>query len=135
MSKRTSSGLTGVATAEILKELTRRRRGLGTLQRKRARLAARLHAVEAQIAALGGDGRAGAAGRGRRGGRPRNSMSLVEALSGALKGKTMSVQEAMDAVQRAGYKTTSPSFRVIVNQALIASGKFRRVSRGKYTAK
>lgn len=135
MPNRTGGGLTGVATSDILKELGRRRRGLATLQRKRARLAARLRVVDAQISALGGQVQSGAAGEGRPGRRAKNSMSLVEALSGVLKGKTLSVQESMDAVRRAGYKTTSPSFRVIVNQALIASGKFRRVSRGKYTAK
>lgn len=47
----------------------------------------------------------------------------------------MSVTEVAEAVQRQGYKTTSPSFRTIVNQTLINSGKFRPVSRGQYTAK
>jgi hypothetical protein len=62
-------------------------------------------------------------------------MNLIEALGKVLDGKTMSVTEVSEAVQKAGYKTTSPSFRTIVNQTLINSGKFKRVERGKYTAK
>ena len=88
---------------------------------------AKLREVEAQIDAMG------ASGGGRR--RPKNDMNLVEALSKALDGKTMSVTEVAEAVQRQGYRTSSPSFRTIVNQTLINSGKFKRVSRGQYTLK
>lgn len=73
--------------------------------------------------------------RGRRPGR-RNASSLVESLRGVLSGKTMSVSEVAEQVQKAGYKTTSPNFRTIVNQALLANkNTFRKVSRGQYTAK
>jgi len=106
--------------------------------RTRKRLLTKLHRIEADIAAAGGPagrGRAGAGMRsfGRR--RPRNEGTLVDALSKVLSGKTMSVTEVAAAVQRAGYRTTSPAFRTIVNQTLINSGKFKRVSRGQYTAK
>jgi len=53
----------------------------------------------------------------------------------SVNGKTMGVSDVAGAVQKAGYRTSSPSFRTIVNQALIASGKFKRVGRGQYTAK
>ena len=70
---------------------------------------------------------------GRR--RPQNATNLVEALSKVLTEKVMSVTDVTEAVQKAGYQTTSPNFRTIVNQALIASGKFKRMGRGQYTAK
>ena len=75
---------------------------------------------------------------GRRG-RPKGSgggKSLVQSLHGVLRGKTMGVAEVSDAVQAAGYKTSSANFRTIVNQALINNpDKFRKVARGQYTSK
>ena len=42
-------------------------------------------------------------------------------------------ERAVDAVQRNGYRTTSPNFRTIVNQTLIKhTDRFKRVSRGQY---
>ena len=76
---------------------------------------------------------AGAPGARRR--RPKNEMNLVEALRATLSGAQMTVTEAAEAVQANGYRTSSPNFRTIVNQTLINSGKFKRVSRGVYTAK
>lgn len=68
--------------------------------------------------------------------RHRNDSNLVEALQHVLSGKTMGVTEAAAAVQAAGYKTTSPNFRTIVNQTLIKHPKtFPKQGRGKYTAK
>jgi hypothetical protein len=80
----------------------------------------------------------GAAGKlsGTRRGRGSNKQSLVSALHSALGGRTLSVAEMADAVQKSGYKTTSPNFRTIVNAALITNpDKFKRVARGQYTAK
>ena len=62
-------------------------------------------------------------------------MSLVDALAKVLKGKTMGVAEAGEAVKRVGYKTNAANFRTMVNIALIKGGKFKRVDRGQYTAK
>ena len=114
--------------AEIARELRRRERRVGALERKRARWARKIDALDAQIAAMGGK-----AGRRAGGGRARNKRTLVEALAATLKGKTLGVTEAAAAVQRRGYRTNSPNFRTIVNQALIANKVFRRVGRGKYT--
>ena len=61
-------------------------------------------------------------------------MTLVAALSKALKRKTLGVAGAVAAVRRSGYRTTSSSFRTQVNIALI-KGPFRRVGRGEYTAR
>ena len=49
--------------------------------------------------------------------------------------QAMSVFEAADAVLKAGYRTTSPSFRQIVNITLIRSGGFERVGSGRYRVK
>jgi len=74
-------------------------------------------------------------GTGKRG-RPRNQSNLVEALRKTLDGKVMSVTDAAKAVQEAGYKTTSPNFPTIVNQALIKNPEaFEKKARGQYTAK
>lgn len=67
--------------------------------------------------------------------RPRNDLNLLEALKRAMGNKTMSVTEAADAVLKAGYSTTSSSFRQIVNITLIRSGAFARVDRGRYRLK
>ncbi|TVQ32770.1 MAG: hypothetical protein EA376_05255 [Phycisphaeraceae bacterium] len=142
--------LNKVSTDKLQNELRRRARGMQTLQKKRERLIQQIQEIDAEIESIGGEaflaaaakrgrpaGRAGASGRARGGSRrrPRNEMNLVDALSKLLANKTMSVTEAAEAVQQAGYKTTSSSFRTIVNQTLINSGNFKRVSRGKYTAK
>lgn len=88
-------------------------------------------------AGSGGGGAAAAPARRASGGkRPRNATNLVEALRQVLTGKTLSVTDVAQAVQDAGYKTVSPNFRTIVNQALITNrGTFTKVSRGMYTAK
>lgn len=68
--------------------------------------------------------------------RHRNESNLVEALQQVLAGKVMGVTEVAKAVQEAGYKTTSPNFRTIVNQTLIKNPQaFTKQGRGLYTAK
>ncbi|MDX2116285.1 MAG: hypothetical protein SFZ24_11800 [Planctomycetota bacterium] len=136
MAKRSS--LDTLSIADLQRELRRRERTAGRavqkLERKRARLVDQLSEIDAQIAQLGG----GRRGRSADGGgrlRPRNDSNLVEALAKVLASATMSVTEVAEAVQRAGYQTTSPNFRTIVNQALIKDKRFKRVGRGKYTVK
>jgi hypothetical protein len=134
MAKRSTGGLAGVSVSDLRRELAKRGRRVGTLERKRDRLLAKVHALNTQIGEFGGATRAMAAAAGGRT-RPRNEANLVESLQKVLTDKTMSVTEVSEAVQKAGYATTSPNFRTIVNQALIASGKFKRMGRGLYTAK
>ena len=67
--------------------------------------------------------------------RPRNEDNLVQTLKRVLSHKPLSVTEAAEAALKAGYRTTSPSFRQIVNSALIRSGEFERVVRGQYRVK
>ena len=48
----------------------------------------------------------------------------------------MSVPDIVEGVQAAGYKSSSPNFRGIVNQTLIKERKkFQSVSRGVYAMK
>jgi hypothetical protein len=59
----------------------------------------------------------------------------VDALERALTGKTMSVTDVAEAVQKAGYRTNSSHFRTQVNIALSKDPRFKRVGRGQYTVK
>jgi hypothetical protein len=122
--------LANVSSAVIEFELRRRKRTLATLERSREHLAAKLGALDRQIELLGG----AANGRATRGPRPRNAMSLAEALANVLKDKPMTVVEAAEAVRKSGYRTTSQDFRTQVNIALIKGG-FKRVGRGQYATK
>ncbi|MFN0011993.1 MAG: hypothetical protein ACKVS8_10155 [Phycisphaerales bacterium] len=134
-----SSALSSLSVGELQREISKRQRSVGVLQRKRAKLMKRVDAIDAQIAANGGPARAGrrpGSGLGMGAAtRANNAMNLVESLARALKGKTMSVTEVSEVVQKAGYSTYSPNFRTIVNAALLKEKKrFKRVGRGQYTA-
>lgn len=129
-----SRGLSGLSIQDLHREIRARQRRVVKLQRTRARLERRLDAVDAEIALSGGGGgRRGGTGMGART-RARNKLNLVGALGEVLKGKTMSVTDVADAVRRAGYHTTSPNFRTMVNAALLKKKYFKRISRGQYTA-
>lgn len=121
------SNLTDMSITELQSEIRRREKAARSLQRRRQKLLQQLADIDAEIAAhgamIGGGGR-----------RARNDSNLPDALVQTLTGKTMSVTEAAEAVQKAGYITTSPNFRTIVNQALIRDKRFKRVGRGQYTA-
>lgn len=130
------SSLSGLSFEDLQREMRKRQRKIGPLMKRRASTAAKLARLDAEIAALGGT--PGSARGARVGGRtrPRNATNLVEALKKVLTDKTMSVTDVGEAVQKAGYKTTSPFFRTIVNQTLIKyKNVFKRVGRGQYTAK
>ena len=141
------SAIARIATADLRRELERRQGMLAELVKQRDELTAELAELEAVFghAPSGANGKRGPGrprgpvgrprGAGRRG-RGRNASSLVESLHGVLNGKTMSVADVSDAVQKAGYHTTSANFRTIVNQALIANPKsFKKVARGQYTSR
>lgn len=129
MARRSSgSSLSSLPIAQLQAELRRRQRGVGSLIRRRDKLAAKLAALNEQISAAGGSG-------GGMRVRPQNATNLVEALCKVLDGKTMGVTEVADAVRKAGYNTNAANFRTIVNQALIKhKNKFKKVDRGQYTA-
>ena len=136
MTKKTLNKLT---TDDLQAELKRRERAARQLATRREKLVAQIDEIDAELASFGYEvtdaprGRRGSSGRGSR---PRNEMSLVEALAKALKGKTMGVSEAADAAAALGYKSTSANFRNIVNQTLLKHpDHFKKVERGQYTAK
>ena len=136
---RGTRGLSSATLAQLHREIERR---VKKLEERRDALLAELDEVEQEITAMGGNtarvsrSRTATGGRGRGGGRGKNAMNLVDSLQKLLKNQTMSVTEMSDAVQKAGYKTSSPNFRTIVNQTLIKNPKvFKRVGRGQYTAK
>ncbi len=125
----TKSSLADLSVADLQLELHRRQRDVSKLVRRRDKLAAELAELNAQIAGLGG-----AAGGLTPTGRTRNAMTLPDALHEVLQGRTMSVTEAADAVRAAGYHSTAANFRTMVNQALLKDKRFKKVSRGQYTA-
>ncbi|HEX4123316.1 MAG TPA: hypothetical protein VHY37_01215, partial [Tepidisphaeraceae bacterium] len=110
--------------------LLARKSEVAKLHKQRADLAKKLAQVDQKLSRI--DGTVASRGRGavavKRGGRKRakNAKSLADMINDALSkiGKAMSVGDIMEAVQDAGYRTTSPSFRGIVNQTLIKDKRF-----------
>ena len=130
--------------AELKKEIEAKEGQLKKFKVKRTTLTKRLGKLDKQIAQLGGEAvpskKAGKKNAKRKVAkkqkRAKNKVSLKDALVKALAGKKgMTVGEAMDAVLASGYKTTSKSFRQIVNQTLILNKQFKNVERGKYALK
>lgn len=107
-----------------------RKSQLSTLQKQRQKLQQQLDGVDRQIASLGG-------ARMRNGGRARNAQSLVATLETVLRdsGKPMKVGDIVNAVQKAGYQSSSANFRGIVNQTLIKEKQFNSAARGLYQLK
>ncbi|MEO1717371.1 MAG: hypothetical protein AAFR76_09695 [Planctomycetota bacterium] len=122
-----------MSSAALQAELARRQRQASNLLKKRDRLREQLAAIESEIAEMGATAVVGVE-PGRK--RARNAESLVDAMRRVLTGTELTVTELSDAVQAAGYVTTSPNFRTIVNQTLIKYPKmFKRVARGVYTSR
>lgn len=93
--------------------ISKRRRDLAKLMKKRQKIERKLEAVDQQIVSLGGTGAA-------RGSRAKIDVSLAEAITGVLKkaGGALSVDEITEKVLATGYRSNSPKFRSIVNQNL-----------------
>lgn len=124
-----AADVAGMSVAELQAELRRRQRGVAKLERRREKLMAELAQINNEISDLGGS-----TGGFTPGGRARNSMTLPDALAKVLSGVTMSVTEAAEAVKAAGYQSNAENFRTMVNQALLKDSRFKKVSRGRYTA-
>ncbi|MEL6798163.1 MAG: hypothetical protein AAFO89_15250 [Planctomycetota bacterium] len=122
-----------MSSAALQAELARRQRQASNLLKKRDRLREQLAEIESEIAEMGATAVVGVE-PGRK--RARNAESLVDAMRRVLTGTELTVTELSEAVQAAGYVTTSPNFRTIVNQTLIKYPKmFKRVARGVYSAR
>ncbi len=134
-----SASLQRVSTDVLMREVARRERQAGKLAEERERLLARIEEIDAELSALGDAPIAARTMRvskkrgGKRGPRPKNSMTLEEAIVKTLNGKTMGVTEIAQAVLKSGYKTNAENFRTMVNQTLLRSDRIKKVARGKYT--
>lgn len=125
-----TASLRAIPAASLQAELKARRKLGERLLKKRDKLLVRANELNKQIAALGLS-----PGKPEGGKRFRNEQTLPEALTALLKGRTMSVSEAAEAVQKAGYRTTSSNFRTMVNIQLVNKDRFKKVSRGRYTSR
>lgn len=137
---------TPMSVNELKRLLEKRQREVRRLTAQHALLIKKAGVIEAQIAQLtGGQAASGVATRktaerkgkkmGKRG-YARNATTLLEALKKVVhKDKPQSVMELAKAAQKAGYKSTSSSFRTIVNQTLLKHPEiFKKAAFGKYIA-
>jgi copper chaperone CopZ len=142
--------LKSVSTAELRRELARREKGARKLSVRRAALARKLAALDAELSDLGhvagkrrgrppgrGKGKARGKAGGKRGGagrkRARNAVSLPEVIAKVVKvGSTVAPAEIVGKVRKAGYKSTAAHFGMMVSNALSKDPRFKRVSRGQY---
>ena len=134
------SSLASYSLSQLERIMEKKRRDLMDLGRERAALQKKLDAVDERIRQIGGGNGffGGVGGGGGRGGRrARNEKSLVEVMAEVLGrfGKAMKVSDIADAVQSAGYRSSSPNFRSIVNQQLIKDKRFTSAERGFYQLK
>lgn len=130
------SALAKMTIGQLQAEVVRRQKNLSRLRKKRAGLVKQLDGIAKEIAEAIGKARKKQVKKvpaKRKVKRAKNKMSLVEALAGVLKGKSgVAITEAVAGVLAAGYKSTSKEFKLIVNQTLSKSPKFRKVARGVY---
>jgi septal ring factor EnvC (AmiA/AmiB activator) len=141
-----------LSNAELVAELRRRQKKLPKLQNLAAQLEQKLAAVRAEIAALSGalapvsandsahnQHRTPAATleNAKPVRRPRNKMSLAEALISVLdKNEPKSVKTIIAEIKASGYKTTSANFDTIVHQTIARERKrIEKVGRGLYKLK
>lgn len=125
--------LAGMTISRLESMLNQQRSKKKDLLRERNKLLTQLDKLDRQIASVDGAG-----GGVSSSGRARNPMSLVATLESVLEKapKGLSVSDILDAVQSAGYKSSSPNFRGIINQTLIKERKkFVAVERGVYALK
>jgi septal ring factor EnvC (AmiA/AmiB activator) len=124
--------MAGLTISRLESMLNQQRTKKKDLLKERTRLQSQLEKLDRQIAALDGAGGVSSSGRAR------NTLSLVATLESVLEKqpKGMSVSAILEAVQAAGYKSSSPNFRGIINQTLIKERKkFNAISRGVYAIK
>lgn len=127
--------MAGLTISRLEAMLNQQRAKKKELLRERSKLQTQLDKLDRQIAGLDGGSGGGLGGGGMR---ARNAKSLVDTLTEVLEKnpKGLGIAEIVDGVQAAGYRSSSPNFRGIVNQTLIKERKkFAAVSRGVYTVK
>lgn len=113
----------------------------GEFESWREALEKELADIEAEISALEGAYRNGLIPRHvNRSAAARTRSTSLQPLNATLqkllKGRTMSVTEAAEAVRKSGYKSNAANFTSVVNLTLLKrKDLFKRVGRGQYTAK
>jgi len=124
---------TNLSLVQLQQFMEVRRHELVKLRRKRAAAQREVDVLDRQIDRIEG----GLGGRRGGNGRARNEKSLNDTIEQVLKGsgKPMKVADIVDAVQRAGYRSSSANFRGIVNQMLIKDKRFTASERGMYHLK
>jgi hypothetical protein len=134
------SALDSMNIGQLQELLLARKSEVSKLHKHRAELAKKLAKIDTKLGRIDGSvglrSRVGAplpAGRKR----AKNPKSLADMIHDALaNGKPAGVGDIMEAVQDAGYHTTSASFRGIVNQTLIKDKRFTSSGeRGMYQLK
>jgi len=122
---------------DLQREIARRKKALPKLEKRRKKLLAALADLDEQMAQWQGAPAAKVSRRRvKRGRRSKNEVSLTDRLITALKGgRAMSISDLMAAAMKAGHKTTSKNFRLLVNQTLSRGKMFRGAGRGKYALK
>ena len=128
--------LSDMTLDQLYKEIQRRLRVLPKLIARRDELNGQIAELESLAKAVESRRPARKAKPGLRAKRYRNKTSLPEVIAAVLKGKeAMGVGDIAQAVRQAGYRSTSKSFRSLVNKALITDKRFRNVRRGRYAMK
>ena len=118
---------------DLERVLNDRKRLLEKLMKKRAKAQLKVDAIDSEISKVSG-GAISLGGRGT-GSRAHNDRPLPDYIEEVLgkNGKPMKVGDIVAAVQSAGYKSNSKSFKNIVNQQLIKERKrFAQIDRGLY---
>jgi hypothetical protein len=148
---RRAMSLSLLSTRDIQAEIDRRQAEAEAIRSQRDAIARQIAELDRRIGDLGGDLRRGT---GKRRGRRRGSTNkvngtrtgkgsrrgrrggLADVLHRLLQGRTLSVPEMAAAAKKAGHKTKSKNFNTVVGLTLINhKNRFKRVSRGQYTAR
>jgi len=130
------------SVAQLRKELEDKERQVERLKTKRAKVAGELERLDKEIARLSGKTAAGGKSTGKkratkkRRRRPKNKAGLADTLAKVLKGKKgVSIEDAVNLVQKAGYKSNSKNLRGLVRQRLSGDDRFKSVGHGVYVLK
>jgi hypothetical protein len=132
--------LARVLIEELKKEIVRRQRVIPKLLAMRDALDRKIAELQDLIgppaASKKPAARKPAKRRARKAMRAARAGSLAGKLAEVFQGKKkMSLAEAIEAVQAAGYQTKSKNFATIVGNVLAQDKRFRRVRRGEYALK
>ena len=130
--------------------------GAEALKSRLAQLRAEVEVIERALATVSGNGsparrgpgrprkaqvasitptRSSSASKGSGKGRRAKGQDLASMMERAMTGKKpMGVADIASAVQKSGYKSSSPAFKKIVAMRLLDKKRFRRVGRGMYAS-